>query len=162
MAEGTDHCVEQAQWAVRLAGPQVSSKVSFLLRYIYLTRVHSTSPIPGRAYMRLTLRFSDGDELSTRRQEGYVLGHCFYRRRLILPSSARPDGHQQDSDIVKILVYGEPWGPRASTDPDSWQTFQRTTDSGKRHSRLLRFSRTAAPFQPRYLILLVTPPQPEH
>ncbi len=94
MAEGTDHCVEQAQWAVRLAGPQVSSKVSFLLRYIYLTKVHSASPIPGHAYMHLILRISEGDELSTRRQEGYVLGHCFCRRRLILPSSARPDGHQ--------------------------------------------------------------------
>ncbi|KAK0219450.1 hypothetical protein EDD85DRAFT_797343 [Armillaria nabsnona] len=70
MAEGTDHCVEQAQWAVRLAGPQASSKVPFLLHYIYLTRVHSTSPIPGRAYMHLILRFSEGDELSTRRQDG--------------------------------------------------------------------------------------------
>ena len=94
MVEDTDDCVEQAQCTSSLPGPQVSSGNSVLIRYGYLTIVPSTSPIPGRAYMHVILQFLEysrsgqprrhregcsdvleGDELNTRKQEGYVPGY---------------------------------------------------------------------------------------
>lgn len=105
--------------------------------------------IPGHAYLHLIVWFLEytpivqprhhhedhsdifgGDDLNTRRQEGLV---C-------------PDGRQEDYDIVDYWSTVNR-GDRESvqTDPDSWRAFQRTTDSGKRHSRLLRFSRSAIP-----------------
>ncbi len=51
MADDSDRSVEHT------AGPKVSSKISFLLRYIKLTRVHSALSIHGRVYMHSNLRF---------------------------------------------------------------------------------------------------------
>ncbi len=50
-ADDSDRSVEHT------AGPKVSSKISFLLRYIKLTRVHSALSIHGRVYMHSNLRF---------------------------------------------------------------------------------------------------------